>query len=183
MKHIVLLVILMSCFPAKAQRLISGDQDLAVVVEITGSDNNPSPMLYANVLNVKVKLKNKSNRTRTISIMTCSWDESWVSKGNYGFCPQICEKNNPTVIDIPVGQTLVFYGTLCRGSNNKMAYPLTNSSGNRLGFMDFKVEDFGDQSKTVKVYWSNEFANKRAFNTQHSDMTNGPYYQLSKTGN
>lgn len=182
MKKIILPAVLISCFSAKVQRLISGYQYLGVVVEITGRDTHSKrhaePVLYA-----KVKLQNKSNRTRRISTMTCSWEESWVSKGSYGFCYDGCDKNVETEIDIPVGQTLVFYGRLCRGSGNKLASSHANSGGTRLGFMDFKLADFGDQSKIVRVYWSNEFTDKQTLNTRPHNLANGPYYELSKTSN
>lgn len=183
---IILLCALTSSLSVAGQHLTSGPKDLAVVVEILGrvteermSNGKPSTVT---VLKAKVMLQNKISKPRKVIVMTCSWGESWVSKGSYGFggCDN-CDSNFPTSVTIPAGQSLVFYGTLYPGSANVIPKLPHGLIVNQLGFMDLAYRSFDDlPGATAVVYWSNDFTNKLSDNTHYS--YGGCNYFLSKTG-
>ena len=190
MKILLLVVFLFNTSQAVfGQRLISGPKDLKVLVEVINRNNQPNnygrKYRPGTVLNAKVTLQNTTNKVRKISIMTCNWDVSWVSKGNYRFggCGA-CDSNYETSIIIPAGQSLVFYGTLYRGPGNVIVKSPSLPKGNQLGFMDFKIQDFDDflPGKTVVAYWSNEFTGKLGSRALQPSSGKGCDYYLSKTG-
>ncbi|MBO2012012.1 hypothetical protein [Hymenobacter negativus] len=120
---------------------------------------------------LRLNIRNQTNYPRAITIMSCSWADSWVQKGAYGLCSSwLCQKNAPQTITIPVGQALVFYSGLCVAQSGK-----NEATSFSMGFVDSPAAYFrswhtrGKEEKELRaravVYWSNELNGKINFAT------------------
>ena len=95
--------------------------DLVVTAEIVGYEYALLNRQYSSrrsqdengergiILGVKLTIRNTTNRKRDITVMTCSWNDSWIAKGAYFICgPWGCDANYPYTTTIPPGQQVDF---------------------------------------------------------------------------
>lgn len=169
--------------------------DLVVTVEIMRRNeipiqnerNSPIILLYA-----KLSVQNKTVHEREVTIMWCSWNDSWTTTNYYSLYGWGCDKNYPATITIPAGQALVFYGTLCRISKNGLGIP-DSVAHFKLGFIDFAEGDWSsppkhqkrkDLLKTRVVYWSNELTDdvKAIYHQEMMDKMRNHEYYVTESG-
>lgn len=120
---------------------------------------------------VKLTVRNTSGTLREFWIMSCGWDENWVTnrQGIYLWGSE-CDKNIPTQIQLNPYQKLVFYGfiskdaALIRTQAEQLAAYAAGSykrlvSTVRFGFKEvpyFPSSMHGIQDKdSKKTWWSN----------------------------
>lgn len=176
---LILLACLLLALPTVAQAPEKAvPDDLVITAEIVGYsksviEGKEHCMLYA-----KVMIRNATNHVRDISMMSCGWDESWLTSDARGFSETIfqvsCDKNTPTVVSIPVGESVIFNCPLIL-MNGYIAKPddITRAQLFRLGFLDLTFEDIWNGfyakpsekrilekiKKARAVYWSNTLTN------------------------
>ena len=164
--------------------------DLVVTAEIVGHSYKPAerhaikPKL---ILYVRLNIRNQTNHSRDITIMSCGWDDSWIQKGTYGFCGWGCDKNIPKTLTLPPNQSLVFYGPLCRWHESAGKMP-----GFALGFLDsagcyYGIDSLKMRDKLLKnsvVYWSNELNGNidPTITPEIKGSQQYPRYSLSESG-
>ncbi len=195
LRFFLLLLLLPLCGPVCGQAAAQpAPDDLVVTAEIVGYSYKTMEGPEAKsrlILYVRVKVRNQTNYPREVTLWTCSWDDSWIHKGEYSFCGWGCDKNFTMPMTIPAGQSVVFYGPLCRLHENG-----NEATSFALGFVDYTEADFWSNIfrkrnkrwnkllKSRSIYWSNELnGNIDPATTPEitgSDRYNG--YYLSEAG-
>jgi len=115
---------------------------------------------------IKIDLINNGDSTDRFWIMSCSWEENWISNNcKIQFYNSGCDKNIPKLAQLDPGQKLTFNGILKVLENRK------NFKGDndfKLGFILIKEQDAPnnldfqklllDNAKVNKnIIWSNRF--------------------------
>ncbi|UOQ71252.1 hypothetical protein [Hymenobacter cellulosilyticus] len=149
-------------------------QDLTVTAEITGEGKSSMSSFQKNYGDegyfVKLTVRNTSGTLREFWIMSCGWDENWVTnRQGIGLWGSDCNKNTPDLIQLNPYQKLVFYGfiskdaALIRTQAEQLAAYAAGSykrlvSTVRFGFKEVSrfpsaTKDFQDH--VSKTWWSN----------------------------
>lgn len=119
---------------------------------------------------ISLEIKNISDKTIKIWLMSCSWDENFIVNNNYIFINgHDCDKNFPDLVEFKPGESKVYTNTLFKSI--KFDYPCKNCiygpqvETTKLGLiiiddifnstdtLDYDIA-MGDKSKW-KMVWSN----------------------------
>ena len=192
--------ILLACLTLALQTVAQAPEkaepdDLVVTAEVVGHSHEPaeSPESKSKlILYVRLNIRNQTNHPRDITTMSCGWDDSWINKGAFRFCGWGCDKNIDKPITIPAGQSVIFYGPVCR-----LREKAGETTSFALGFIDFMAVDFWSSafrsskakrwSKLLNaraVYWSNELNGNidLATTPEVTGSDQYPRYSLSESG-
>jgi hypothetical protein len=129
-----------------------------------------SDSIKEHFFDISLTIKNTSDTTIAISLMTCSWPDNFIVNNNYiHFTGQDCDRNFPHPVEFEPGESKVFTTTLAKSM--KFDYPCDGCTGfpevetTKLGliiiddifrrkpFVDYFVA-MGDKS-AWKIVWSN----------------------------
>lgn len=197
---LLLLALLATSLLAAGQAATPVPTDLAVEAEIVGhkyyparsEKEKPELRLYA-----KMTLHNNTNKTREVTIMSCSWNWNWTAEGPYNLCgPPGCDANGPFPLPIPPGQAIVFYDELCH--SEREGSQQDSVAHFKLGFVDVTIDNFMSMFfpprkrkpskvsvvKTPVVYWSNELTDevRPTSSQQMTDEFRARSYHLTGAG-
>ena len=200
---LLLLVCLLLALPTVAQAPEkTAPDDLVVTAEIVGykysqpqtqaklKRNKPDVSVPYLSLYSKMSLRNKTNKNRSVCVMTCSWENSWVDDMPYSLLAWTCDHNFPVTINIPPGEALVFYAPLfdvVRRSTSS----LDSVMHFKMGFIDLMESDYnyvGSKRREVGekrvVYWSNELSNdtRPIISPEVAAKANDHCFYLTKNG-